>query len=174
MSPGLREIISRTGTDQNTVGYRFIQRFFTLILVSIAWILFRAPGLSAGVHMIRLIFTDFRFTGLINNIYSFGISETYTWFLLFAVTVMFSVENIHKRIHIRDHLDRQPLPVRWFVYITGILIVVLMGNYGLDGTSMFQYAFFWYFCLGEDHEKNNNGIFSQPLLFTCSYYHQRL
>ena len=117
-----------------------MQKGCTLILVSFAWIFFRGNGLSAAINMVKLIFTDFNFVLFIRNIYHVDLSPTYTWFLLVATAVMFSVESLHQKTSIRDLIDRQPLPVRWSVYLTGILVVLLMGKYGIDGTAMLRYA----------------------------------
>ena len=128
--------------NKESDGFHIIERIVTFFLVSFAWIFFRADGAAAALHMIKLLVTDFRLWTLFQNIYSFGLSEIYTWFLFVAVATMFLVENVHKRIHVRDYIDLQPLPVRWFIYMSAVVVVILTGNYGVDGTSMFRYAYF--------------------------------
>ncbi len=135
-----QQFICDAKLDQSSKGFKLMQKGCTLILVSFAWIFFRGNGLSAAINMVKLIFTDFNFVLFIRNIYHVDLSPTYTWFLLVATAVMFSVESLHQKTSIRDLLDRQPLPVRWSVYLTGILVVLLMGKYGIDGTAMFRYA----------------------------------
>ena len=121
-------------------GIQLLQRVKTFLLVSIAWIFFRGNGFMASIRSYGLIFTKFQFSSLIRNIYSFGIGETYSWFLVIAVSLMFLLENIRSKRNLRGIIDQLPLILRWSIYLAGIAIVVLTGNYGINGTGMFLYA----------------------------------
>lgn len=142
LSPSLRRMLKKTGDVSESSGYVILKRVWTFSLVSFAWIFFRSAGLGAAFEHIKLIFTDFDIPLLVRNINELGLSGAYLAVLPPLTAGMVAVENDREKNNIRAAIDRQSLPVRWAVYLAAIIVLALMGNYGIDRSGMFLYARF--------------------------------
>lgn len=130
------------GAARNTAGFIFLQRLSTFIPVSLAWVFFCAPGAGAAFQMLRLILTDFNFPALIRSFYSCGLDREYLFILPSALVAMLALESCQKNYSVRSKIDSQPMLVRWCIYLSGIVAVILFGNYGINVSGMFIYAGF--------------------------------
>lgn len=144
MKPLRDKVIDMTGTDRGTVGYRTIQTVLTFGLVTFAWIFFRAPSLGAAVEMVMAIPFHFQSQYLVGSeLFQLGLSAPQLCVLVVAIAVLVTVSILQEKGHIRPCLDRQPLPVRWAVYLVGIAVVLVFGCYGPEvDPGVFIYAQF--------------------------------
>ncbi len=101
-------------------------------LVMIAWIVFRAEDLLAGLKMIYRMFRGFNpwifFDGAIYNL---GLVEKEWDVLILSLLVLFWVSRKQEQgIVLREKFEARALPVRWFIYIIAILVIWVFGTYG--------------------------------------------
>ena len=89
-----------------------------------------------------MIVTDFNFPGLIRSFQSCGLDREYFFILPSAIVVMLALESCQKKYSVRSKIDAQPVLVRWCIYLSGIVAVILFGNYGINVSGMFIYAGF--------------------------------
>ena len=117
---------------ENSFGLRLFQSIVTFILVDFTWIFFRASTVRNAFGIIRNSFTCWNPWVLFDGtLYTLGLSQVEFHVLLFAIGVLFIVDLLHYNgISIRNGILRQPLPVRWTVYILGSLFVLIYGMYG--------------------------------------------
>lgn len=108
------------------------QRVFTFVLVMLAWIIFRADSLNAGVSMILSIFTVPNLWVLTNDaLFGLGLGwKECTVLALCLLVLLYAGILQEKGVVIRDRILSAPLVVRWAVYIGVILFVMVFGTYG--------------------------------------------
>lgn len=100
--------------------------------VMIAWIVFRADDLLAGLKMIYRMFKGFNpwifFDGAI---YDLGLVEREWEVLLLSLLVLFWVSRKQESgVVLRERFEERALAVRWFIYIIAILVIWVFGTYG--------------------------------------------
>lgn len=144
LKPVRSKLIGLTGTDCKSLGYRMIQMVTTFGLVTFAWIFFRAESLGAALGMIASLITNLGYNSVIGSeLIALGLSGPELCVLAVSILLLLFVSVLQEFGSIRDRLDRQPLPVRWTVYVVGIVLVLVFGSYGLGiEPSAFIYAQF--------------------------------
>jgi len=109
-----------------------INTLLTFLLVSIAWIIFRADHLKIGLSMIKSIVTvhnPWIFTN--DSLFGLGLNWKEFLLLIFCLVFLFLVSKIQEQgVNIRESIMGQKLPVRWTIYILAIVFVMLFGTYG--------------------------------------------
>jgi D-alanyl-lipoteichoic acid acyltransferase DltB (MBOAT superfamily) len=107
------------------------QRGGTFVLVTIAWVIFRAESLRTGLSILKRIVTDMTpwvfFDG---TIYTCGIGQRSFVAWILCVILVAVVEQMQEKGNVREILERQHLLVRWGIYFGGILLVTVLGVYG--------------------------------------------
>jgi hypothetical protein len=108
-----------------------IQRAVTFVLVTIAWVFFRADTTKDAVYMISRIPGVFGEVAqmLKTRVLAHGLpGEAYKLAMCWAVIlVMESIHYIQRKRSIGVLLDRQPVYVRWFVYYVFLFSVMYLG-----------------------------------------------
>lgn len=111
---------------------RWVRRLTTCFLVMVAWVIFRAPTLTQGWEMLWSMVTVWNPWILVDDsLLALGLSWKEWSVLILATGLLIWVsQNQEKGRSLRGMLDRQPLVVRWTVYVLGVLGIVLVGTYG--------------------------------------------
>ena len=103
----------------------------TSLLVVGGMLLFRADTVAIFAKMIGRIFTAFSQIGFRASIFSFGLGLSDFFVLFLSVILLFVIGVLkEKGIHVRDAVANLPLPIRWFLYITLIMSIIIFGAYG--------------------------------------------
>lgn len=117
--------------DRDSKLERHISQVITFLLVTFAWIIFRADGLTAGLHMILSIFTTWNPWILFNDsIFKLGLDIKESLVLVVSIYVLYRVSKLQEQTSISDSLLKRHLLVRWSVYIGAIVIIMIYGTYG--------------------------------------------
>ena len=104
---------------------RALRTALAFILVSFAWIFFRANGLKAAMHMIGRMFTNPMSSGM------GSINFIQPIMLLGIVILVFA--DIYAQKHDISHLIfKQKLVIRWAFYIAAVFFILPFGVYGVD------------------------------------------
>lgn len=110
---------------------KHIRRVFTFLLVTLAWIIFRADSLNAAFIMIESIFTVRNpWIFFDDSIFSLGLSWKEFVILAVSIGILAVSSTLQEKLCIRDKILNQPLIVRWTVYLTAIAAVYIFGTYG--------------------------------------------
>lgn len=112
--------------------YGWMQWLITIALVNFAWIFFRISDIGNACGIINRIFTRLSIENFFNDaIINYGLDLSEWRLFLFFVVVLLIVEicNI-KQINIRKVIARQPILIRWSVWIIGLVCVAVFGVYG--------------------------------------------
>lgn len=112
--------------------WRWVRRAFTFCLVDFSWLFFRASTFSQARAMLARVAGDFRPAGLAGGaLFELGLDRPNVWLALAAVGVLAAADLLQERWGpLRPRLTRQVLPVRWAVYLAGVLAVLVFGIYG--------------------------------------------
>lgn len=111
---------------------RLFETFFTFILVSFAWLFFRAGGLYDSYMILGNLFRVNNWTVLFDgSLYNLGVARNYMNIMVASVTVLFIVD-FHK-YHGKDVADlilAQGWWFRVFIILLMLFVVLLYGCYG--------------------------------------------
>jgi D-alanyl-lipoteichoic acid acyltransferase DltB (MBOAT superfamily) len=135
----------------NNIGlYRFpkinnvIQIFITFMLVTFAWIFFRANSVSVAFYIIKK-----SFTGIIQDIHgianhmpldlNLGMSNFQIAIGIGAIILMETIHIMQNKYKIRDWINARPLYLRWSIYYLVFLTIAFLGVYEKRQFIYFQF-----------------------------------
>lgn len=112
---------------------KHVKIVFTFMLVNFAWIVFRITDLNSIVIIIKKIFLQPNLWVLFNEgLYSYGISRRTMCVLLMFIALMIYVDRRNNEgTYLRDIVADEELILRWIIWITGLVSLVLFGVYGV-------------------------------------------
>lgn len=110
------------------------QVLITFILVTFAWVFFRAKSFSEAVYIIQHIFTLNTLTSL--NIFSFSV-DFYLSFVLIALLLL--VDMLEEKSKISLALEKLPVFLRWSVYGSLIVCMIVLGIWKSADFIYFQF-----------------------------------
>lgn len=111
---------------------RRIKQVGMFMLVNWAWIIFRADTLGLGLRLIKHMFCEFNPWVLFNDrLFTLGLGWKEVLVLIFAIILLWQVEKRQEDgIIISEKIMCQCLPLRWLIYILGIVSIIIFGTYG--------------------------------------------
>lgn len=119
------------GFAPNNFFKKHIRRILTFLLVTLAWIIFRADSLSTAASMIGSIFTVHNpWIFFDDSIFALGLSWKEFMILLGSICVLAISSTLQEKLCIRDKIIVQPLIIRWTIYLTAIVLIYVFGTYG--------------------------------------------
>lgn len=109
------------------------RRIWTFLCVMTAWIIFRAENLRAGLQMIWSMFRVRNLWIFTNDaLFSLGLDWKEWMVLAVSVLILFAVSVKQEQgIVFSDRIFRQPVYVRWALYLLVIFGIMTYGVYGM-------------------------------------------
>jgi D-alanyl-lipoteichoic acid acyltransferase DltB (MBOAT superfamily) len=127
--------------SEDSFGLRLLRIILTWPLVVFAFLFFRANGLSAGLHMAVSMFSGFSLSQLTDgSLLNLGLDMANIIVLLSALLVLLIVSIMQEHCSVRQLIARQRLPIRWGIYLIGLMAVLIFGQYG-PGYSSAQFIY---------------------------------
>ena len=131
---------------KDTFSFRLLQVLWTFLLVSFAWIFFRAGSLSNAFFFLNRMLTRWDPWVLFNEqIFAFGLDRQEIEILFLSILVLAVIDLLQQKKG-RDFgalLASQSLWFRWGLCLVLIVLVLVVGEYGIDfSSSQFIYAGF--------------------------------
>lgn len=125
-------ILEKISLPRESKTRRFLEMLVTSFLVMIAWIIFRADSLKAGIKMIISMFSTFNPWILFNSaVFWLGLNQREFEVLGISILILVIVSLLHERnIKIRDWFNKQNFVIRWIVYLCVIWSIWIFGTYG--------------------------------------------
>lgn len=111
----------------------WLQRIWTFLCVMTAWIIFRAENLTTGVRMIQSMFCVHNVWIFTNDaLLSLGL-DWKEWVVLAASILILVAVSIRQErgTAFSDVIFRQPVYVRWALYLVAIFGIMTYGVYGM-------------------------------------------
>ena len=130
--------------NRDTASHRMLSTLWTFLLVSFAWIFFRADTLQQALKIIRCIGLDSLWNLWDGTLLTLGL-DMLNWILL-ALSVGFLFLRdlcVCRGISLRRSLQRQGVWLRWLIYIGAVLLILVCGVWGPDyDAATFIYSMF--------------------------------
>lgn len=105
----------------------------TFLLVTFAWMIFRADSLTHFAGLIKNMFAIWNPEVILDGdaYYKMGLSRLQTVPLVLGIVSLFGADFLHeKNISLREWTARRPLIIRWIIYLAMIMTVLVFGTYG--------------------------------------------
>lgn len=129
--------------SQNTesVSVRIRQRVVTFLLVSFAWMFFRAGTWEVLQDVWSNLFCFNWYVLLDGSLYELGVTKDFFWMLIIFIVALFSVDyKKYKGYDVVESFMRQEWWFRLTGYVLLLFVIILFGCYGVEyDTSQFIY-----------------------------------
>lgn len=138
----LRELLK---IHPDSFGLKLFKMIKTFLFFCIGRMLTATGTIEGFFYTVQRIFADSKLWVLINeNIYTHGLDRRNFHVVLITLVLMWVIDFMHERgIQIRAKIARQPLLLRWIIYLGLIVFVIIYGMYGSAfDTSNFAYGAF--------------------------------
>jgi len=132
LEPTIRRITDALHIKRDSKGYHLLQIGKTTIFVIIGELFFRANGLTAGLAMFKKILTEFSLSSFVDGtLLNLGMDLYDYVVVLLAVLLVLAMSILkEKGISIRDMVASKPIYVRWAIYYSIIMLIIIFGAYG--------------------------------------------
>ncbi len=135
------KIIKKSAIRTGAFSYKLMQVLLTFILVDFAWIFFRANSLTSAKTLILNLncFNPGIFTE--RTIFSLGLDSKDFMLALLGIGVILFINILQRKNNLRVQLSKQNIVLRWIIYITSVIAILIFGIYG-PGFSAQQFIYF--------------------------------
>lgn len=126
------QIVKILKINRESTGHRIFQTAFTFLLITIAWIFFRANSIGDALYILPRMFMPNIWIFTDGSLLQQGLTATEIMIALLSTFVIWVVDylKVEKKVDIITWLTSQHLLFRWFVYYGLIFIVIIFGHYG--------------------------------------------
>ncbi len=126
MEPLWKKMWEKMKVNPNAVWLNIFRHLRTLLIIFVGETIFGANNLKDAFYILGSVFTPYK-----GSLLGFGLDWKEVVVLVVAVAVLIVVDTLkEKKIDIQEGLDACVLPVRWAVYLSMIVAVVIFGAYG--------------------------------------------
>ena len=124
------------GISKNEFVNKSVQASITFALVAFAWIFFRAANFSTAVTIIK---NSLHVSKSQLGLYMLG-NDTYNFVLCFVfIAFMEGIHWLMRKGDVNELLNKQPIALRWLVYVFFILLIINFGEFGDKQFIYFQF-----------------------------------
>ncbi|MBO4458815.1 MAG: MBOAT family protein [Butyrivibrio sp.] len=131
LTPMRDKVAAMFNVGRSSFSHRVIKTVGTFILVSYAWVFFRADSMTQALTLIKrsIAFTPWKFVD--GSLYAFGLNRANFLLASFGIVLMTVVDIFNcSGIVIREKILSQGMWLRWIIILTGILFTVICGMWG--------------------------------------------
>lgn len=124
--------------------YKLLKTCVTFIIVTFAWIFFRADSLQiAFAYIHRMFSTFFSISFDFNTLFTLGLNQVEWRVLIIAIVTLFCVDKVQYKYGMRidTYLETQN---RWFKWSVCIFLFCFMLVYGVYGPGSADAAFIYF------------------------------
>ena len=134
---------SAIGVKNRKVLYDTLRILVVFVLVTFAWIFFRATTLTDAAYIIKHSFLALinpaSYKAIFTDAIFLGQDKWYFAITIFAVLFMEFIHMIQRHKSIRHMLASKPLLIRWGVYFSFILSIIFFGKFDSGNFIYFQF-----------------------------------
>ncbi|WP_446898133.1 MBOAT family O-acyltransferase [Clostridium sp. LBM24168] len=130
LSPIKKNIIKKFNIKTTTFVYKLIQVVINFVLIDFAWLFFRATSFRNSIILIKnmLYFNPSIFVD--GSLYKLGLDQPNFLVALFGLIIIFVADLMQRKVSLRDELLKKNIVLRWSVYLTSIVVILIFGIYG--------------------------------------------
>ena len=142
LRPARERVCRALHIDRENLFRRMVSTVFTFCLVDFAWLFFRAPSFSAARRMVVHMVTQLHPFVLMGQLFTLELDKLNFLAAVGGIAVLLCADLLQERYgSLRPYITRRALPVRWAVYLIGVLTVLIFGIYG-PGYDARAFAYF--------------------------------
>ena len=117
--------------NTETESYHLFQVIRTTCIFAGGRLLTRPGSLALSWAILKRTVSNFAPAALINGaVFQQGLGKKEMLVATVCILIFGLVSMLQQRMHVRDLIARQNLPVRWGIYIAAVIVVVVLGVYG--------------------------------------------
>lgn len=133
IAPFAKNLNKKLHINSECFAYRAMQIIRTAGFVVIGEMFFRAHGLRAGLAMFKKLVTDFSFADFKDGyLTALGVDLKDIMIVAVTLVIIFVVSILNEKgIVIREKLQQKNMALRWLVFISLIMFIVIFGAYGI-------------------------------------------
>lgn len=123
----------KLGFYKGSILLKWAQCASVFILVTFAWIFFRAKNINDAFIIIK---NSFKFDSekITESVFGFSLNQLYYGF--FFIGLLLTIEWLMRGKKVREYISEKPLIMRWSIYVVLILFIL---NFGIFGNNTFIY-----------------------------------
>ncbi|MDP4160038.1 MAG: MBOAT family O-acyltransferase [Bacillota bacterium] len=130
LKPVKNEIKKSLKLNTNRFDYKLVQVLVTFIMVDFAWIFFRAGTFTNAITLIKNMFYFNPWVFLDGSIFKLGLDPGDFLIALLSLVVIIVANLAQKTRSLRLEISQRNTVIRWSVYFTTIIIILIFGIYG--------------------------------------------
>ena len=133
MEPLFAQLAVRLHLNVRSLGFRIFQMLRTFLIVCIGYVFDVAANLSDAMYTFSRMVADQDWSRGLAEVTSLGLSNPDYLLLMICTAVLFAVslyQETHADTTVREVLDRKPFLVRYVVWITAVMSLLIFGIYG--------------------------------------------
>ena len=131
LKPLRDRVITALQLDRLTAAHRLYKTCVTFLLVSFAFIWFRADNVQEAVLIIRNLLGVQPWRLVDGTLYSFGMNAQEIRLLFAGIALVLLNDGLHmKGISLSGKVGEQPMWLRWTIYLAAFLVVIICGTWG--------------------------------------------
>lgn len=135
-------IYNRFDINQNTIGFRTLQKITVFILISFSWIFFAIPSFRLSLHAIKSIFMldiSTLFDGVILGL--LGTNENIIF--MFIVIISFAViQIIREKKSLMTILEEESSLIRYTLYVFVTVVIFIFWSSSFQGSGNGGFVYF--------------------------------
>lgn len=140
LKPAKQKARTRLKLNPAFVPFRLLQAVSTFVLVDFAWIFFRAKTFEDAIVVITGLFQFSPTAFSDGSLFSLGLPLPEFMVGILGILTVLLIDSFSSRRNLRECLLRSRLPIRWTVYVTAVMALLIFGIYGSKyGAQQFIY-----------------------------------
>lgn len=124
---GIFQVIDRLINKKSNI--KILNIIFTFLLVTFAWIFFRANTINDAFYVLNNMF-NINFLNIKSQIASIGFDKFDLLVLIVSMLIVFAIELINQKRNALKILKKRPVFVRYMVILFLIFSIIVFGYYG--------------------------------------------
>lgn len=131
MTAGFREkAVAALGINRKDEGWKLLQLLFTFMLVTIAWVFFRAPSVGYALGYLRKCAAWNPWTLFDGSLFELGLDRRDFMAALVSIAILIVVSVLRERGFHAVSLARMNIVTRYAVFLAMVLVIAVFGIYG--------------------------------------------
>ncbi len=116
--------------------YKLLSTGYTFLLVSIAWVFFRANSFSDAIYIIKEFFKINSIEITSKKLVDFNLTLAYM-----AIVILIIAQILQRKVNLKNYVQKMPLIFRWSFLIVSILIIIFWGYYPMKAAEFIYFQF---------------------------------
>lgn len=144
LMPARKKAVEILRLNEQCASLKMIRILLTFSLVNFAWIFFQADSFASVIRICKRFWRPCIWELFDGTLYTLGLNGANLLVMVFGVVLLIVVDILNNRgIFISNYIAKERLWVRWPVYITAIMLILICGIWGTgyDTASFIYYQF---------------------------------